>query len=338
MGTFGDGPVVRRLTLELKLYFDPALVAAREIYLKSLSVRSALSVTENTKQIGPASRSQRRLSCRYSRRLCRYNNTRWRASVATFVNVWKRPKSDMRRPSPPGGRVFRGPLLFWLCRLPRSNTSVGAEIVDDRATSVDNLFATGVGGGRASMLFNSFAFLLGFLPAAIVIYAFADRFPRARMPVLIALSVFFYDYWDPRFLALLIASILGNWLIALLYDRTRRGYLITLAIIGNPAILGVFKYSAFFAKNVATIAGFEPYYWHFALPLGISFFTVHQIMYLVDLKRGKAPIYPLERYALYILFLSAIDFRTDSSVERGDAMKASKIFRRPEGVHSQAGS
>ena len=152
------------------------------------------------------------------------------------------------------------------------------------------------------MLFNSFAFLLAFLPAAIIVYAWADQYPRARMPVLIALSLLFYGYWNASFLVLIALSIVCNWLLALLYQRTQRGLLITIAIIGNLAVLGFFKYSAFFAQNVEAITGSELYYWRFALPLGISFFTFHHVMYLVDLRRGRAPIYPLDRYALYICF------------------------------------
>jgi D-alanyl-lipoteichoic acid acyltransferase DltB (MBOAT superfamily) len=152
------------------------------------------------------------------------------------------------------------------------------------------------------MLFNSVEFLLVFLPAALIVYRFADPFPQARMPVLIGLSLAFYSYWDPRFLALMIASIVSNWLAARLYAQIRRGAIITLAIIGNLLILGVFKYSAFFAHNVDALTGYTPPYWHLALPLGISFFTFHHVMYLVDLKRGRAPIYPFDRYALYICF------------------------------------
>jgi D-alanyl-lipoteichoic acid acyltransferase DltB (MBOAT superfamily) len=156
--------------------------------------------------------------------------------------------------------------------------------------------------GGMLMLFNSFVFLFVFLPLAIIIYALADSYPRARMPVLIGLSLVFYGYWDPRFLVLIILSILANWLTARLYDKTRSGVIITLAIFGNLSVLGVFKYSAFFAQNFAAVTGFEPYSWHFALPLGISFFTFHHVMYLIDLRRGRAPIYPLDRYALYICF------------------------------------
>ena len=65
------------------------------------------------------------------------------------------------------------------------------------------------------MLFNSFAFLLAFLPLALGLHWLAERFaPQWRLPVLAALSFAFYGYWDWRFVPLLAASILVNWLIA----------------------------------------------------------------------------------------------------------------------------
>jgi hypothetical protein len=69
----------------------------------------------------------------------------------------------------------------------------------------------------------------------------------------------------------------------------------------NLAVLGFFKYMNFFAETV-TAFGLPIGPFAIALPLGISFFTFHHIMYLVDLRRGKAPEYPLDRYALYIAF------------------------------------
>src|SRR5215475_10587190 len=98
------------------------------------------------------------------------------------------------------------------------------------------------------MLFNSYAFLLVFLPCALVIYAFVDPYPRARMPVLIALSLIFYGYWDVRFVPLLVLSILINWLAARYYIKTRQGAVITAMIVLNLALLGVFKYTNFFAE------------------------------------------------------------------------------------------
>jgi D-alanyl-lipoteichoic acid acyltransferase DltB (MBOAT superfamily) len=151
------------------------------------------------------------------------------------------------------------------------------------------------------MLFNSYAFLLVFLPCAIVAYRLVDPYPRLRMPVLILLSLVFYGYWDVRFLPLLIGSILLNWIAAKYYVATKQGRIITATIVANLALLAFFKYMNFFAET-ATAFGIPLGPFAIALPLGISFFTFHHIMYLVDLRRGKAPEYPLARYALYICF------------------------------------
>jgi D-alanyl-lipoteichoic acid acyltransferase DltB (MBOAT superfamily) len=153
-----------------------------------------------------------------------------------------------------------------------------------------------------SMLFNSYAFLLGFLPAAILIYSVVDRFAPIRTWVLIALSLVFYGYWDVRFLPLMIASIMVNWLASRLYAVTKHSTVIAGAIFVNLVVLGIFKYTNFFAENFAVLFGVPITRFEWVLPLGISFFTFHHIMYLVDLGRGRAPIYPLDRYALYICF------------------------------------
>src|SRR6478735_6287888 len=151
------------------------------------------------------------------------------------------------------------------------------------------------------MLFNSYAFLLVFLPLALIIYAFADPHPRARMPIIILLSLIFYGYWDVRFVPLLVLSILINWFAAKYYIQTRQGAVITATIALNLALLGFFKYMNFFAETFTSL-GVPIGPFAIALPLGISFFTFHHIMYLVDLRKGKAPVYPLGRYALYIAF------------------------------------
>jgi alginate O-acetyltransferase complex protein AlgI len=152
------------------------------------------------------------------------------------------------------------------------------------------------------MLFNSYQFLLAFLPASILIYGFVDKNERWRTWVLILLSLVFYGYWDIRLLPLLVGSILLNWLAAKFYDATRRRIVTTAAIVANLVVLGIFKYSNFFIDTFATLFGTAPIHLQIALPLGISFFTFHHIMYLVDLGRGIAPTYPLDRYALYICF------------------------------------
>ena len=143
------------------------------------------------------------------------------------------------------------------------------------------------------MLFNSYVFLLVFLPASILICGLADPYPRLRIWVLTAISLVFYGYWDVRFLPLMIGSILFNWWAAQIYIVSGRRSILTAAIAGNLVLLGVFKYTDFLAGTFAALLGtqFEPF--SLILPLGISFFTFHHIMYLVDLRRGRAPAYPL---------------------------------------------
>jgi alginate O-acetyltransferase complex protein AlgI len=156
------------------------------------------------------------------------------------------------------------------------------------------------------MLFNSFAFLLVFLPLALGLHWLVERFrPDWRLPLLALLSLAFYGYWDWRFVPLLGVSILANWLIAEAFQKTGTARLITLAIIANIAVLALFKYFNFFSGIGASLGLPAPRF-ELALPLGISFFTFHHVMYLVDLRRGEAPRYDLVRYALYIAFFPQV--------------------------------
>jgi alginate O-acetyltransferase complex protein AlgI len=152
------------------------------------------------------------------------------------------------------------------------------------------------------MLFNDYPFLLGFLPAAILIYRFVDPYPPWRIGVLVLMSFVFYAYGNPPFILLLALSILINWLAAQVYGRTKTKAILTAAIVANLAVLAVFKYANFITYNLGLVLGEQIPRLDLALPLGISFFTFHHIMYLVDLRRGKAPLYALDRYALYISF------------------------------------
>ncbi len=157
------------------------------------------------------------------------------------------------------------------------------------------------------MLFNSFPFLLVFLPAALLIQALAERYaPRLRLQVLLALSIIFYGYWDWRFVPLIVASILVNWIVTRVFGKRRPSYVLPLAILANLMVLGVFKYAGFFAGLANALGGLDLPELRFALPLGISFFTFHHVMYLADLRAGIAPLYGLTRYGLYIAFFPQV--------------------------------
>ena len=157
------------------------------------------------------------------------------------------------------------------------------------------------------MLFNSFIFLLGFLPAALILHGLVERFrPDWRLPVLVLLSLVFYGWWDVRFVPLMLGSIGLNWLIARAFLCKRTPWLIPLAIALNLLVLALFKYLNFFADLVSLIPGFSAPHLDWVLPLGISFFTFHHIMYLTDLRAGRAPAYGLTKYALYIAFFPQV--------------------------------
>lgn len=157
------------------------------------------------------------------------------------------------------------------------------------------------------MLFNSLAFLLGFLPLAWALYAAAARFaPRWRLPALLLLSLVFYGWWDWRFLPFLLASATLNWLAAEAFFRTRRRAWLVSAIALDLAALGLFKYALFAADMAADLFGVAIPRLTLALPLGVSFFTFHHVMYLVDAGRGGAPRMSWTLYALYIGFFPQV--------------------------------
>jgi alginate O-acetyltransferase complex protein AlgI len=157
------------------------------------------------------------------------------------------------------------------------------------------------------VLFNSWQFLLGFLPAALLIHWITDRFlPAHRLAVLLALSIAFYSYWDVRFLALLLLSISINWLVTRVHAVQRRALMVA-AISANICVLGVFKYTDFFTTLLAPIVSLPTSaIADLALPLGISFFTFHHVMYLTDLRAGIAPQVSLIKYGLYIAFFPQV--------------------------------
>lgn len=156
------------------------------------------------------------------------------------------------------------------------------------------------------MLFSSYPFIFGFLPIALAGYWLVARYREPRPWFLLAASLVFYSYWDWRFTPLLIGSIIVNWAAAQGFFATERRVFLVAAIVADLACLGVFKYLGFFESILFDSTGWNPSLARLALPLGISFFTFHHIIYLVDLLRGRAPRYSLRDYALYIALFPQI--------------------------------
>ena len=152
------------------------------------------------------------------------------------------------------------------------------------------------------MLFNSYQFIAVFLPITILGYYLLAQSARARISWLLLVSIAFYAYWDIRFLPLLLMSISLNWFLSLKLSKQNTRLLITLGVLFNLLLIGIFKYLDFFTVTIYQVLGrpFQPF--DLILPLGISFFTFQQISYLVDRSRGTAGKYPLHEYALYVLY------------------------------------
>jgi D-alanyl-lipoteichoic acid acyltransferase DltB (MBOAT superfamily) len=158
------------------------------------------------------------------------------------------------------------------------------------------------------VLFNSYVFVLAFLPLALAGFALASRLrPGAAAAWLLAASLLFYGWWDPRFLPLLLASIGANYAAARVIARTVRKVrlqraLLAAAIAGNLAALFWCKYLAAVlwflrAHDIANLPLTDP-----VLPLGISFFTFTQIGFLVDCQQGHTAEKSLRNYALFVSF------------------------------------
>lgn len=156
------------------------------------------------------------------------------------------------------------------------------------------------------MLFNSYEFLLVFLPVTWVIFRLVARFrvPAAAMATLITASLVFYGYWNPKLILLLLLSVAFNYFWSAWLDRARTHARLRLAfgIAVNLAVLGYFKYANFLLENM-TQAGILPRIeWDVVLPLGISFFTFVQIAYLVDVYTGLARRGGLLQYTTFVTF------------------------------------
>jgi D-alanyl-lipoteichoic acid acyltransferase DltB (MBOAT superfamily) len=153
------------------------------------------------------------------------------------------------------------------------------------------------------MLFNSYAFILLFLPATLIgAFLLRNAGQRWLGAWLLTASILFYVYWDVRYLPLLAGSILANYAAAVLIERTRSKLLLGLTIAANLALLGVFKYLGFFSEIASNALPWNVTVAALVLPLGISFFTFHQIGYQIDRWRGEAREHNLLDYALFVGF------------------------------------
>lgn len=154
------------------------------------------------------------------------------------------------------------------------------------------------------MLFNSLPFIFFYLPVVLGVFFLLARSSRSGAAAWLALaSLFFYGWWNPKFVSLLLASICFNytagWVVARAATRQRAKSWLTVAVVCNLSLLAGFKYSNFFIET-ANAAGAHFGVLDIVLPLGISFFTFTQIAFLVDVYRGKASEFNFIHYVLFV--------------------------------------
>jgi D-alanyl-lipoteichoic acid acyltransferase DltB (MBOAT superfamily) len=153
------------------------------------------------------------------------------------------------------------------------------------------------------MLFNSYEFIFAFLPIVFCVYFLTARSSHQSAALwLAAASVFFYGWWNPKFVGLLLASVCFNYGAGHLISRARPGQakaVLATAIAANLCVLGVFKYANFFVSTLNN-AGAGIGLLDIILPAGISFFTFTQIAFLVDTYRGIAKEYNFIHYLLFV--------------------------------------
>ncbi len=206
------------------------------------------------------------------------------------------------------------------------------------------------------MPFNSIPYLLFFL---LVFWGFWSmvRHPAAQRWLLLGASLFFYGFWNPVYLSLILGVTAVTWVCAarVRSDPGRRRLYLWVGVGSALLLLAVFKYTWFTLSSLEMVADlFDatlPFSIGFAkkivLPVGISFYTFQSLSYLVDVYRGHLEPEPSPlRYALYVSFfpqlvagpiVRAVDFLpqldqprhlTDPQAARAMALIAVGLFKK----------
>ncbi|HEY8990393.1 MAG TPA: MBOAT family protein [Luteolibacter sp.] len=165
------------------------------------------------------------------------------------------------------------------------------------------------------MLFNSYLYLLIFLPLALLGFAgFARVKMRLGFAWLVLMSFAFYGVWNPDpehpwspfYIGLMLSSCVGNYYFGRYlsgHKHTAKGKrILACGVTANLGLLGYYKYAGFFAGVAKSLTGWPEHVPSIVLPLAISFFTFLQIAYLVDAFRGETEEYHFTDYLLFVTF------------------------------------
>lgn len=159
------------------------------------------------------------------------------------------------------------------------------------------------------MLFNSYIFILLFLPLALIGYFGLNSIKKETLAkiFLTLMSLWFYAYFNYSYLFIILGSIFCNFILSKQIEKNLQNIklkkvFLSAGIIFNIGIIFYFKYFNFFMENVNVIFRTDYVFKEILMPLGISFFTFQQISYLVDSTRGETKNYSFVDYALFVSF------------------------------------
>lgn len=140
------------------------------------------------------------------------------------------------------------------------------------------------------MVFSNLFFIYLFFPACMLAYFFAKDL-RSKNIVLIAFSLFFYAWGEPKYVLILVGESFADYLLAKLIEKNRGTLKAKLAFIGacvvDLGLLAVFKYLTFILENIKGITGSPENIIQIALPIGISFYTFQLLSYVADVYKGE---------------------------------------------------
>ncbi len=158
------------------------------------------------------------------------------------------------------------------------------------------------------MLFSSSIFIFAFLPFVLFFNFIVLKKIETKNIFLVIVSLIFYAWGEPKFVFIMIMSILFNWFYGVLIDKYREDkikskIIMTLMVLSNLIIIFIFKYLMFTITNINKFLGTSIIVPSIALPIGISFFTFQAMSYVIDVyrKNGDVQKNPLN-VALYISF------------------------------------
>jgi len=159
------------------------------------------------------------------------------------------------------------------------------------------------------MLFNSYEFILVFLPFTVVVFTLLSRLDSRRhsLGFLAFVSLFFYGWWNPSYLILISISLVVNYALGVFLqsEQTKKHWKTLLLILGvalNLGLLSYYKYGGFIVQIVNDIGNNNIQWTNIILPLAISFFTFQQITYLIDSAANRVKHSDFVEYIVFVAF------------------------------------